>query len=54
MVPGSIPGQGTRLEFGPGAQMWACEVQLIEMFLSLSLSFPSPLSKNKSVKSLFF
>ena len=52
IVSGSIPGQGTRLGFGPGPQLRVCEMKPIEMFLShidvsFPLSFPSLLSKNK-------
>ena len=52
-VVGSIPRQGTCLGYAPGPQMEACERQQIDVslthqvFLSLSFSLPSPLSKNK-------
>ena len=52
-VTGSTPSQGTCLGCRPGPQLGACERQLIDvsspisMFLSLSFSLPSPLSKNK-------
>ena len=36
---------GTGLGCGPGPQLGACERQPIDMFLSLSFSFPSLLSK---------
>ena len=47
-VTGSIPGQGTHLGCEPGPQLGLCECEreLIDV-LSFSLSFPSPISKNK-------
>ena len=50
-VASSIPSQSTCLGCGPGPQLGACERQLIsctQMFLSLSISLPSPLSKKKN------
>ena len=52
-VAGSIPSRGTCLGCRPGPQVGACERQLTpylshtSLFLSLSFSFLSPLSKNK-------
>ena len=46
-VSGSIPSQGTCLGCQPGPQWVACKRNHTLMFLSLSLSLPSPLSKNK-------
>ena len=45
-VTGLIPSQGTHVGFRPGPQLGACEKEL-DVFLSLSFSLPSPLSKNK-------
>ena len=48
-----IPGQGTRLGFGPGLQLGRMQEATDQyfsctlMFLSLSFSLFSPLSKNK-------
>ena len=52
-VAGWIPSQGMRLGCGPGPQLGAREKRAIRasMFLSLFLSLPSPLSKNKYIKS---
>ena len=44
-VASSIPSQGTCLGGRPGAQLGVCERQPTDV--SLSFSFPSPLSKNK-------
>ena len=43
----SIPSQGTCLGCGPSPQLGCSRGNHTLMFLSLSLSFPSPLSKNK-------
>ena len=45
-VVGLIPSQGTCLGRGPGSQFGACERHTL-MFLFLSFSFPSSVSKNK-------
>ena len=54
-VAGSIPGQDTCLGYEPGPLLGVCEkpidVPLTSVFLSLSFSLPSPLSKNKEIKS---
>ena len=47
----SIPSQGTCLGCRLGPQMGCMRGNHILMFLSLSFSFPSPLSKNKYIKS---
>ena len=44
---GSIPGQGTSLGCGPGPQWGHKRGNHMLIFLSLSFSLPSPLSKNK-------
>ena len=47
-VTGSIPTEGMCLGGRPGPKLGACERELIDsMFLSLSFSLPSLLSKNK-------
>ena len=55
-VAGSLPGQDTCLGYEPGPLLGVCEkpidVPLTSVFLSLSFSLPSPLSKNKYIKSL--
>ena len=43
-VTSSIPGQGTRLGFGPGPHLGVCKRQLIDVSLCLS---PSLLKINK-------
>ena len=45
-VAGSIPSQGTRLGCGPGPQ-WGAHEKQPYTDVSLPLSLPSPLSKNK-------
>ena len=45
-VTGSIPSQGTCLGCGPGPQ-WGVHERQPHIDVSLSFSFPSPLSKNK-------
>ena len=50
-VTGSIPILGTCLGCRPGPQKGVCERQPTWMFLSLSFSLPSPLSKNNETKS---
>ena len=46
-VASLIPSQGTCLDCGPGPQWEARKNNHWLIFISLSLSFPSPLSKNK-------
>ena len=46
-VAGSIPSQGTCLDWGPGPSWGHMRDNHTLMFLSLSFSLPSPLSKNK-------
>ena len=53
-VASSIPGEDTCLGWGFSPQLrgnWWC-FSLISMLVSLSFSFPSPLSKNEWIKSL--
>ena len=46
-VTGSIPRQGTCLGCGPGTLLGACEKQLIDVSLLLSVSLPLSLKINK-------